>query len=78
MLDIERILRQKNEDNSLVMLTEVFQLHAADTIAKLEIENTELKSLVKKLYYAKGRYHTQLAACDLFDACGYKSYKPTK
>ena len=37
-----------------------------------------LTELVKKLYAAKGRYHTQLAACDLFDACGLKNERPVK
>lgn len=33
---------------------------------------------VKKLHAAKGRYHTQLAACDLFDLVGLPNERPKK
>lgn len=39
---------------------------------------TELQAAVKRLHAAKGRHHTQLAACDLFDLCGLKNERPTK
>ena len=39
---------------------------------------TELQAAVKRLHAAKGRHHTQLAACDLFDLCGFKNERPTK
>ena len=38
----------------------------------------DLEKLVVKLHAAKGRYHTQLAACDLFDAVGLKNERPVK
>lgn len=31
-----------------------------------------------KLHAAKGRYHTQIAACDLYDLLGLKNKRPTK
>lgn len=37
-----------------------------------------LRSAVYKLHAAKGRYHTQLAACDLYDLCDLKNERPTK
>jgi len=33
---------------------------------------------VKKLHAAKGRYHTQLACCDLFDLVGLPNERPKK
>ena len=33
---------------------------------------------VKNLHAAKGRYHTQLAACDLFDLVGLLNERPKK
>jgi len=38
----------------------------------------DLVKLITQLHKAKNRYHTQLAACDLFDACGLKNERPTK
>lgn len=37
-----------------------------------------LKAAVKRLHAARGRYHTQLAACDLFDLCGLPNERPKK
>ena len=34
--------------------------------------------LVTQLHQAKGRYHTQLATCALFDAFGLSNTKPEK
>ena len=56
----------------------------------LEIENTtallayymkaqaELQTLVCKVHAAKGRHHTQLAMCDLYDAVGLENTRPVK
>lgn len=46
-------------------------LEAADHIDHIE-------SLIRKLHAAKGRYHTQLACCDLFDALQLKNERPKK
>ena len=43
-----------------------------------EAEVGRLNQLITKLHTAKGRYHTQLAACDLFDAVGLKNERPVK
>ena len=39
---------------------------------------TELQAAIKRLHAAKGRHHTQLAACDLYDLLGLKNERPTK
>lgn len=37
----------------------------------------DLQAAVKRLHAARGRYHTQLAACDLYDLLGLKNERPT-
>jgi len=44
----------------------------------LRDENHALRSAITKLHAAKGRYHTQIAACDLFDVAGLKNERPVK
>jgi glutamine synthetase adenylyltransferase len=38
----------------------------------------KLEAAITKLRAAKGRYHTQLAACDLFDLVGLPNERPKK
>lgn len=38
----------------------------------------QLEDAVKALHSAKGRYHTQLATCDLFDLCGLSNTRPER
>ncbi len=45
---------------------------------KLKAEHEALRKAVIKLCAAKGRYHTQIAACDLYDLLGLKNERPTK
>ena len=45
---------------------------------KLKAEHEALRKAVIKLHAAKGRYHTQIAACDLYDLCYLKNERPTK
>ena len=45
---------------------------------KLKAEHEALRKAVTKLHAAKGRYHTQIAACDLYDLLGLKNERPTK
>ena len=40
--------------------------------------NDALRTLITRLHAAKGRYHSQQAACDLFDAVGLKNERPVK
>ena len=62
---------------------ELRRLHAAnvDCMAWYEAIKSDYEALrkaVAKLHAAKGRYHTQLAACDLYDLLGLKNERPTK
>lgn len=43
---------------------------------KLEAERDALKALVVKVHQARGRYHSQLAMCALYEACGLPNTKP--
>ena len=36
----------------------------------------DLKTLVQKVHKAKGRYHSQIAMCNLYDACGLPNVRP--
>ena len=47
-------------------------------LRRLHTENEAMRSAIKKLHAAKGRYHTQIAACDLYDLCGLKNERPAK
>lgn len=45
-------------------------------VKSLQADLAKLHGLVNKVYTAKGRYHTQLAMCDLYDAVGLKNERP--
>jgi len=45
---------------------------------RAELAKPDLADLVKKVHAAKGRYHSQLAMCDLYEACGLPCVRPTK
>lgn len=51
---------------------------AAAELRRLHDENKKLRAAVAKFHAAKGRYHTQLAVCDLFDLCGLPNERPKK
>ena len=51
---------------------------AQECIRTLLAKQSKLRDAVKRLHAAKGRYHTQLAYCDLFDMVGLKNERPTK
>jgi hypothetical protein len=44
----------------------------------LQAEVEALRSAITKLHKAKGRYHTQLAVCDLFELCGLTAVRPAR
>lgn len=61
------------------------EMNAAAELRRLGSMNTkqaeQLKAithLVTQLHQAKGRYHTQLALCALFDAFGLDNTKPER
>jgi hypothetical protein len=49
-----------------------------DVVLALLTDLDALRTLVTKLHAAKGRYHSQIAACNLFDAVGLKNERPVK
>lgn len=51
---------------------------SAPEIEALQTRVRDLCDLIRKVHKAKGRYHTQLATCDLFDAVGLPSERPVK
>ena len=62
-----------------VLRMEVYHFAAAPNIVLALLDDVEqLRALITKLHAAKGRYHSQLAACDLFDAVGLKNERPVK
>ena len=63
--------------------SELRRLHAANMdcmtwYEAIKADYEALRKAVVKLHAAKGRYHTQLAACDLYDQLGLKNERPTK
>lgn len=50
----------------------------AAELRRLHAQNDQLRKAVSRLHTARGRFHTQLAACDLFDLLGLKNERPTK
>ena len=57
---------------------ETMMLEAAIELRRLYAENEALRAAINKLHKAKGRYHTQLAVCDLFELCGLTAERPKK
>lgn len=45
---------------------------------KVKASHTKLFDAITKVYKAKGRYHSQLAMCDLYDLCDLPNERPTK
>ena len=62
---------------------ELRRLHAANVdctawYEAIKADYEALRKAVAKLHAAKGRYHTQIATCDLYDLLGLKNERPTK
>ena len=54
-------------------------LYTADQMqAAYAAGRDELVAAVRKVHAAKGRYHSQLTMCDLYDLCGLKNERPMK
>ncbi len=53
---------------------ELRRLQAENEAQKARVR--ELCDLIRKVHKAKGRYHTQLAMCDLFDGLGLSNERP--
>ena len=53
-------------------------LELAQRLNAVEQQRDALRAAIKKLHSSRGRYHTQIAACDLYDLCNLKNERPTK
>ena len=53
-------------------------MRLAGKLEAAERELARLRAAITKLHAAKGRYHTQLAVCDLFELCGLTAERPKK
>lgn len=51
---------------------------AAAELRRLHAENEAMRTAIKKLHSSRGRYHTQIAACDLYEMCNLPTVRPTK
>jgi hypothetical protein len=47
-----------------------------DALDACTAERDVLRTLVVNVHHAKGRYHSQLAMCALYEACGLPNVKP--
>ena len=56
-----------------------FKTHMAEEIkAYGQACQEDLVALVAAVHKAKGRYHSQIAMCNLYDACNLPNTRPTK
>ena len=49
-----------------------------DDVCEFARESADLRTLVKKVHEAKGRYHSQIAMANLYEACGLPFVRPVK
>jgi hypothetical protein len=62
-------------------MSAVTQADQDELIVELENYKTVYRTMwlaVQKLHAAKGRYHTQLAAAELYELCGLPAESPKK
>ena len=67
-----------DEDGDTIKQLRVRLQDTQECIRSMVIERTKVRDAVKRLHAAKGRYHTQIAACDLFDLFDLKNKRPKK
>lgn len=67
-----------DEDGDKIKVLQERLQDALECIRNLSAERVNVRAAVHRLHAAKGRYHTQIAACDLFDLVGLKNERPTK
>ena len=83
-IDIETIavnngFKRKQQPNGLLALNPyVFDFARALLAYQAQpvTVQPDLKALVQKVHKAKGRHHTQIAMCELYDACGLPNERP--
>ena len=65
----------------LWLIEQILLKHETAVIAVMKELHDELQALkqsVKRVHEAKGRYHSQIAMCDLYDLCKLPNERPTK
>ena len=67
-----------DEDGDTIKQLRVRLQDTQECIRSMVIERTKVRDAVKRLHAAKGRYHTQIACCDLFDLFDLKNERPKK
>jgi hypothetical protein len=92
-LEVDCDMNWPDYDNQMQAAAELRRLHAENENLRAQLGRTqsmdrirldrilELEGVIKavhKLHAARGRYHTQLAACDLFELCGLPAERPKK
>ena len=68
----------QDEDGDEIRALQARLQDALGCIRKLSAERVKVRAAINRLHAAKGRYHTQIAICDLFDLVGLKNERPTK
>jgi len=53
-------------------------VHYKDVIEYGQACRADLIALVQAVHKAKGRYHSQIAMCNLYDACNLPNTRPAK
>jgi hypothetical protein len=65
----------------LWMIEQILLKHETAVIEVMKELNDEmlaLKRAVKRVHEARGRYHSQIAMCDLYDLCKLPNERPMK
>ena len=65
-----------DEDSDRIKELQTRLRDTQECLRSMVVERTKVRDAVKRLHAAKGRYHTQLALCDLFDLVGLSSDRP--
>ena len=68
----------QDEDGDIIKQLRARLQDTQECIRSMVIERTKVRDAVKRLHAAKGRYHTQIACCDLFDLFDLKNERPKK
>ena len=79
--DKARVASKEMIKTPLWMIEQILLKHETAVIEVMKELNDELMALkraVKRVHEAKGRYHSQLSMCDLYDLCKLPNERPTK
>lgn len=68
----------QDEDGDKIKELQARLRDTQECLRSMVIERTLVRDAVKRLHAAKGRHHTQIACCDLFDLFDLKNERPKK